>query len=668
MISTLNILIVVSAGWILSGSIVPALSLLVSWTLLAGIYRLSNRFSRSATALFALVVVVFQMSMFQWGNVGVDSPGVFYHVSFAAFIWIFFEGLSGRVHGAKLFWTGLVGAACFFMALVNGEAFHSVTWLPLLLSGLPLGLILLHEYLRASPGNAWGVGMTLLAFALSGFAADRADRLLEPAGEEGTVYQLVPGGEDSGSTTVVSDFSGRRGRVKLPKRANIKADNKARFYLSVDTRRDLGALSRRPLYLRTSTVTVFKNEDEILPLRTRRWILDSDDGESDSVTTLPEPAGEGALEYSIVLPREDVGMIPILDHTDRLRVSAVFEEAVSRYRLELNHEAPWTRFVGIGPRVTSREKWSPGVSGPGMAPFLEMPNTALARRIRSLSGNWVGQGNPLDSVKAYLDEHCRYSLVYENPRGLSPLDNFLFDERKGHCELYAASTVLMLRSLGVPSRIAYGYTGGTVSRRDLAIAFLGSDIHAWAEVIDRKGNWQIFDTTPPDRGSSRRAVNRVSGPINWRMAAYDPESPFIIEDEMTTGRFGFFESLRQDFIPAVILLSLLAMASAAWLRPFLSGRPNRSGEWSDRREGRSSRKDPLVRAIDSLGAVHGWKRRPGTTLRDFVGEMTADGLDCPEVGEAVDYLYRVRYAGGEREPVREKLLLKAIGKYRLPLG
>jgi hypothetical protein len=668
MISTLNMLIVVAAGWILSGSILPALSLLIAWCFLAGWYRFRNRFSRSATALLALLVVVFQMSMFQWGAVGVDSPALFYHVSFASFIWIFFEGLSGRVHGAKLFWTGLVGAACFFMTLVTGEAFHSVTWLPLLLSGIPLGLILVHEYFRTSPGSPWGVGLTLFAFALSGFAADRTDRLLKASGEEEAVYQLVPGGDDGGSTTVVSDVSGRRGRVKLPRRANIKADNKARFYLSVDTRRDLASLNRRPLYLRTSTVAFFKNEEEILPLRTRRWILDGDDGESDSVTTLPEAPGEGELEYSIVLPREDVGMIPILDRTDRLRVSAVFEEAASRYRLELNHEAPWTRFVGIGSRSTPEENWMPRDSRAGMSPFLEMPDSALSRRIRSLTGSWQGRGNPLDSVREYLERNCRYSLVYENPRDLSPLDNFLFDERQGHCELYAASTVLMLRSLGVPSRIAYGYTGGTVSRRDLAIAFLGSDIHAWAEVIDRNGNWQIFDTTPPDPGSSRRALNRVTSPINWRMAAYDPESPFIIEDESATGRFGFFETLRQDLIPAVILVSLVVMASAAWLQSLLSGRGNSTGERSVSRVGQTERKDPLVRAIDTMGAAHGWKRRPGTTLRDFIGEMSRGGLDCPEAGEAVEYLYRVRYAGGEREPSREKVLLRAIGKYRLPPG
>lgn len=666
MISTINMLIVAAAGWILSGSILPALSMLVSWCFLVGWYRFRNRFSRSATALLALLVVVFQMSMFQWGDVGVDSPQLLYHVSFASFTWIFFEGLSGRGHGAKLFWTGLVGAACFFMTMVTGEAFHSVTWLPLLLSGIPLGLILVHEFFRSSPGNPWGVGLTLFAFALSGFAADRTDRLLGARGEGEAVYQLVPGGDEGGSTTVVSDFSGRRGRVKLPRRANIKADNKARFYLSVDTRRDLASLSRRPLYLRTSTVTFFKNEEEILPLRTRRWILDGDDGESDSVTTLPEPSGGGELEYSIVLPREDVGMIPILDRTDRLRVSAVFEEAVSRYRIELNHEAPWTRFVGIGSRVNPEEDWMPDGSRAGMSPFLDMPDSALSRRIRALTGSWRGRGNPLDAVREYLEKNCRYSLVYENPKGLSPLDNFLFDERQGHCELYAASTVLMLRSLGIPSRIAYGYTGGTVSRRDLAIAFLGSDIHAWAEVIDRDGKWQIFDTTPPDRGSARRAVNRITGPINWRMAAYDPESPFIIEDDVATGRFGFFESLRQDLIPALILLSLVAMASAAWLRPLLSGGGNSTGERSVRKSSRAGRVEALVRAIDTMGAAHGWERSPGTTLLDFVGEMSRGGLDCPEAGEAVEYLYRVRYAGREREPSREKVLLKAIGKYRLP--
>lgn len=61
----------------------------------------------------------------------------------------------------------------------------------------------------------------------------------------------------------------------------------------------------------------------------------------------------------------------------------------------------------------------------------------------------------------------------------------------GDSEQYAAAMTLMVRDLGIPARVVYGYRGnGTAS-------VLGKDVWAWSEVqLDELG-WVIFDPTPP---------------------------------------------------------------------------------------------------------------------------------------------------------------------------
>ncbi len=81
------------------------------------------------------------------------------------------------------------------------------------------------------------------------------------------------------------------------------------------------------------------------------------------------------------------------------------------------------------------------------------------------------------------------------------IDAFLFDSRRGFCEHYASSFVIMMRMAGIPSRVVTGYQGG-VDNGDY-ILVKQSDAHAWAEVYietegnssDQSGYWLRVDPT-----------------------------------------------------------------------------------------------------------------------------------------------------------------------------
>lgn len=78
----------------------------------------------------------------------------------------------------------------------------------------------------------------------------------------------------------------------------------------------------------------------------------------------------------------------------------------------------------------------------------------------------------------------------------SKLQYFLFENRKGYCAYFAGATLFMLRSLGVPSRIAVGFL--TVDRSDKNKGwywYYADQAHAWVQVYFPGYGWLDFDTT-----------------------------------------------------------------------------------------------------------------------------------------------------------------------------
>ena len=103
----------------------------------------------------------------------------------------------------------------------------------------------------------------------------------------------------------------------------------------------------------------------------------------------------------------------------------------------------------------------------------------------------------LDALKKYFYINFSYSLTQkEKKKKISDIENFLFHTKKGHCEFYATTTVLLLRALNIPARYTTGYLVHEYSTFENMYIVRQRDAHAWVRAyID--GNWQNYDTTPP---------------------------------------------------------------------------------------------------------------------------------------------------------------------------
>ncbi|MDD5698672.1 MAG: transglutaminase domain-containing protein [Victivallaceae bacterium] len=99
----------------------------------------------------------------------------------------------------------------------------------------------------------------------------------------------------------------------------------------------------------------------------------------------------------------------------------------------------------------------------------------------------------------YFRDHFTYKIRPQPRDPVDPVLSFLTQTRQGHCELYAAGMILLLRRLGIPARYVTGFI--CAERHPLEsyyVARLG-DAHAWTEVFDRdEQRWQLADPTPPE--------------------------------------------------------------------------------------------------------------------------------------------------------------------------
>src|SRR6202165_856304 len=156
------------------------------------------------------------------------------------------------------------------------------------------------------------------------------------------------------------------------------------------------------------------------------------------------------------------------------------------------------------------------------------------------------------AVEQYLSTHFRYTL--ELPRSLpqDPLANFLFERKKGHCEYFASSMAVMLRSLHIPSRIVTGFRGGEFNDLTGQYVVRASDAHSWVEAYFPGSGWISFDPTPAGSVATRTGWSRMQLYLDaaasfWRewIINYDAGHQRTLGRDAATSSRLFFDEARR---------------------------------------------------------------------------------------------------------------------------
>ena len=140
------------------------------------------------------------------------------------------------------------------------------------------------------------------------------------------------------------------------------------------------------------------------------------------------------------------------------------------------------------------------LTGKSRAELLSVP--VLDPRIEPLAQSMTSGASSEIERARLLEKHLRedygYTLELLSKPVEDPLAYFLFQRRKGHCEYFASAMTIMLRTLGIPSRMATGFQSGTFNPITGWQVVRASDAHSWVEAwIDGRG-WTTFDPTPSD--------------------------------------------------------------------------------------------------------------------------------------------------------------------------
>ena len=126
----------------------------------------------------------------------------------------------------------------------------------------------------------------------------------------------------------------------------------------------------------------------------------------------------------------------------------------------------------------------------------------------------VGADTPAQKARA-IESHLRrdygYTLELLSKPVADPLAYFLFERKKGHCEYFASSMAVMLRTLGIPSRVVTGFQSGVYNPMTGWQVIRASDAHSWVEAWIEGRGWTTFDPTPFDpSGGDAGMLSRLS--------------------------------------------------------------------------------------------------------------------------------------------------------------
>src|SRR5580700_8467550 len=184
------------------------------------------------------------------------------------------------------------------------------------------------------------------------------------------------------------------------------------------------------------------------------------------------------------------------------------------------------------------------------AAYLRLPE--LDPRIARLAAQITGAaGNDFDKaavLETYLKTHFGYTLELPTTAVKDPVANFLFERKRGHCEYFASAMAVMLRTLGIPSRVVNGFRSDEFNDLTGNYIVRAKDAHAWVEAYFPGYGWQTFDPTAAGASGTPQGWDRLALYVDalasfWRewIVSYDAAHQFSLGHAAVSGTRGVWE-------------------------------------------------------------------------------------------------------------------------------
>ncbi len=176
--------------------------------------------------------------------------------------------------------------------------------------------------------------------------------------------------------------------------------------------------------------------------------------------------------------------------------------------------------------------------------YLQLPG--LDPRIRQLAAQITGPASSsydkAVEVERYLKTHYGYTLQLPRSPVADPLANFLFERKQGHCEYFASSMAVMLRTLRIPSRVVNGFRSDEFNDLTGNYVVRAKNAHAWVEAYFPGYGWVTFDPTPggaigSPQGWGRAMLYLDAASSFWRewVISYDSSHQSVLGQSVLSG-------------------------------------------------------------------------------------------------------------------------------------
>jgi transglutaminase-like putative cysteine protease len=380
-----------------------------------------------------------------------------------------------------------------------------------------------------------------------------------------------------------------------------------------------------------------------------------------------------------------------------LRERAIFRAEGPVYRL--GHPVPQGLQYDAYSRLEDFPETAPPILPPPVLPLaareraLQLPQLdpripELARTITAGAGSDLARAR---AIERRLRTGYGYTLELPDRMPSDPLAYFLFTRKKGHCEYFASAMAVLLRSAGIPARLATGFQSGIYNPVSELWLIRAGDAHSWVEAWIPGRGWTTFDPTPPDPGvrDSMALLTRLSLYLDaaetfWQdwVVTYDIARQGSLANRMEQGahRLGisWFDAANtigewwtQWVAPAARryggwILGFAAFAAAAWMgaRPLL-----RRMHWRKRvarvRRGQANVADAtlLYERMLQLLKRRGYQKPPWFTPAEFARSLPVTPL-AATVGEFTARYNALRFGAHVESAARLSELIEELERAR----
>jgi transglutaminase-like putative cysteine protease len=333
-------------------------------------------------------------------------------------------------------------------------------------------------------------------------------------------------------------------RVTLGEIGGIKTSSRTALHVRLYTSEPVGDLKWRG-----GALTQFDGQRWLNP-ESPETRLSADQGRIDLVPTGHRRPGRHIV-YDVFLDAID---------SDALFFTGTPEHVDARTPYVLRTEASSFRMQGRPPQGFRYEAFSlledPPESSPAVYPppvldaaershCLQLPklDPRIGELARRLSSGAESDLQKARAVENRLRTGYGYTLELPRRRPADPLADFLLTRKRGHCEYFASAMAVLLRTQGIPTRLATGFQSGIYNPLTTLWLIRAGDAHAWVEAWIPGRGWTTFDPTPPAPPplqfalATRLALYMDAAEGLWQewVVSYDPNHQGSLMDRMQQG-------------------------------------------------------------------------------------------------------------------------------------